>query len=298
MDFFNTIDDFRTYIKIPASVQVVALRPAFRPAKRKVQYILGKATYKQLLNHFTTPPDTPDPVLNEAVEYIQAALASLTHIDWFKLEAGERNATENKLFKYQEDQQMGISLSNFWTEMDNLIELLESDGTKFADFVSTDIYKTREKLILKNANEFEKQFGIDNSAYFFMRSTYLQKEVIADVLEKKGVVVADIEGESDKYIYAVKKATAYETMAQACRRFEYAELPASVRNDLSDEMRRRVYKSSQSAFIKDVLFQELHNKAMQYMGDVEDYILKKKSGTYTELEDVNDETNQFFYTTW
>ncbi|WP_289054169.1 hypothetical protein [Carboxylicivirga marina] len=297
MDFFNTIDDFRNYIAIPASTQVVALASVFRPAKRKVQYIIGKATYKQLLDHYTTPPGEDDAVLDEALEYIQAVLANMVHIDWFKQQAGQRNASDKKLFKYQEDQAIEINITNIWSEMGQLIALLESDEEKFADFAATDIFKERQKLVIKNANEFEKSFGIDSSGYFFMRTVYLQKEVITDMLEKRGVVVADIEGEDDKYIYAIHKAVAYEVMSMACRRFEYPELPASIRNDLADEMRRRVYKSSQATFLKETLYQEFHNKALEYLGDVEDYLQKQKSGSYAEPEDVNDESNNFFFTT-
>lgn len=294
MDFFNNIDDFRNYIEIPASVQVVALAPSFRPAQKKVQDIIGKVTYKQLLTHFTTPLTEPDTKLDEAVEYIQAALANLTHITWFKLQASERNATEKKLYKYQEDQHLEINISNTWNELDSLLELLESDTTKFAEFAKTDAFKERENLIFKNARDFDKYFGIDQSAYFFMRSTYLQKEVIVDTLQKRGVDPAMVDPD-DKYEYAVKKALAYEVMAQACRRFEYHELPASIRKDLSDEMRRRVFKSPQSGFIQDTLFQELHNKAMDYLKDVEDLITKANSGTYATPEDVNSEDNQFFF---
>ncbi|TAJ13053.1 hypothetical protein DMA11_10330 [Marinilabiliaceae bacterium JC017] len=296
MDFFNDIDDFRKYIQIPASVQVVALASPFRPAMRKVQNIIGKATYLQLKNHFDTPPAEPDPVLDEAVDYIQAALANLTNIDYFKLQAAERNASEGKLYKYQEDQAIDINIRNVWTEMDNLLELMENDTTKFASFAESDAYKERENLIFKNARDFDKYFGIDQSAYFFMRATYLQKEVIVDVLQKRGVEVATVD-QDPKYEYAVKKALAYEVMAQASRRFEYPELPASIRQDLSDEMRRRVYKSSQETFIKETLFQELHNKAMTYMLDVEAYIQKSKSGAYSAPEEVNSEDNKFFFTT-
>lgn len=296
MDFFNNIDDFRKYIEIPASVSVVALAPSFRPAKKKVQDIIGAATYQQLLNHFTTPPAEADAKLDQAVEYTQAALANLTHITWFKTQASERNATEKKLYKYQEDQQLEINITNTWNELDSLLELLEGDTTLFPDFANTDAFKERESLLFKNAREFDKYFGIDQSAYFFMRSTYLQKEVIVDTLQKRGVEAAALAANT-KLEYAVKKALAYEVMAQACRRFEYHELPASIRKDLSDEMRRRVYKSPQSTFIQDTLFQELHNKALDYLKDVEDLIAKAHSGTYTEPEDVNLEENQFYYTT-
>nr|WP_321409328.1 hypothetical protein [uncultured Carboxylicivirga sp.] len=297
MDFFKSIDDIRKYVKIPASLQMVALSPAFRPAKRKVLYIIGKETYLLLLNHYNTPPEEKDAVLDQAVEYLQAVLANMMHIDWFKLESSERNATENKLYKYQEDQIIEIHIDNIWAEMDQLIDLLNSNTEKFSDFANTDIAKTRKSLVITNANTFDKYFGINSSSYFFMRSTYIQQEVITDMLVKRGVVVADISGKNDKYKYAINKATAYEVMAQACRRFEYAEFPPSIRQDITNEMKRSVQKFNQSSYIKETLFQQLHNRAMEYLGDLEDLIRKDASGTYEAPEEVNDESNKFFFTT-
>ncbi len=294
MDFFNYIDEFRKYIQIPASVKLEALSPSFRPAKNKVISLIGKATYDIIKEAYTSASE--EEVLTEAIEYIQATLANMMHIDYFKLSASERNATENKLYKYQEDQTIEINISNTWTELDNLLVLLEANKDTFPDFVNTDSYKAREQMIFKNAREFDKYYGIDQSAYFHMRTIYLQQEIITDVLSKRGVDIESI-AQDEKYEYAVKKYLAYEIMAQACRRFEYPELPKSIRNDLSDEMRRRVYKSSQASLIKDVLFQELHNKAKEYLLDVEDWIQKQNAGTYEVPEDVNSEDNKFFYTT-
>lgn len=296
MDFFTDIDEFRTYIAIPASVQLTALNPSFRPAKRRIANVIGAKTYATIKSHYSNPPEEVNATLDEAVEYIQGALANMMHIDYFKMSASERNATENKLYKYQEDQTIEINITNTWTELDNLLELLEANQTTFTDYVDTDTFKERENLIFKNAKEFDKYYGIDQSAYFYMRTTYLQKEIITDILEKRGVDIESVD-QNEKYEYAVKKALAYEIMAQACRRFEYPELPKSIRNDLSDEMRRRVYMSSQSTHIKEVLFQELHNKATEYLHDVEDWIQKQNSGSYEVPEDVNDEREKFFYTT-
>ncbi|MCW3784928.1 DUF6712 family protein [Plebeiibacterium sediminum] len=292
MDFFQYIDEFRKYIQIPASVKLEALDPSFRPAKRKIINLIGKATYTKIKDAYTS--ESEDETLKEAIEYVQAALANMMHIDYFKLSASERNSTENKMYKYQEDQTIEINISNTWTELDNLLEILEANNTVFPDFENTDAYKVRDKLIFKNAREFDKEYGIDESAYFYMRTVYIQYEVITDVLTKRGVDIESI-NQDEKYEYAVKKSLAYEVMARACKQFDYLELPKSLRNDMYNEMRKRDFKQSTS--IKEEIFQQLHNKAYDYLLDVEDWIQKQNAGTYEVPEDVNSEDNKFFFTT-
>lgn len=295
MDFFEYIDEFRKYITIPASVKLEALEPSLRPAKRKMVQLIGQETYDLILAYYNTP--TPaDPILAASVEHVQATLANNMHIDYFKLIASERNATDNKLYKYQEDQTLEINITNVWVELDGLLELLAANDAKFPDYVNTDTYKSRDTLVFKDAREFDKYYGIDQSAYFHMRTMYLQHEIIKDKLVKRGVDITTLDQDED-YEYAVKKALAYEVMARAAKSFEYAELPKSIRNDLSDEMRRRVYKSPQETLIKEVLYQQFHNQSMEYLRDVEDYLQKQINGTYTEPEDVNNIDDKFFYTT-
>lgn len=296
MDFFNYIDEFRKYITIPASVKLEALQPSLRPAKRKLTQLIGKETYDAILAYYNTPSDPVKPAFETAVEHCQAALANIMHQDYFKLIASERNATENKLYKYQEDQTLEINITNSWTELDGLLELLEANQTDFPEYPNTDTFKAREKLIFKDAREFDKYYGIDQSAYFYMRTVYVQHEIITDILQKRGVEIASIDAD-EKYEYAVKKALAYEIMAQAANRFEYAELPKSIRNDLADEMRRRTTTSAQETLIKEKLFQQLHNKSAEYLLDVEDYLQKQNTGTYTAPEDVNNEGDKFYYVT-
>ena len=175
LDFFASIGDIKKYVKgFTADEQIDGLNPVFRPSKQRVVNIIGLDTYNQILAYYNDP-DPVDDILAQAVDFISGALANIMFIPWFFDESGERNNTDNNLYRYQEDKIIEITIDRYWTELNYLIELLDANIAKFTDYPNTDTYKDRENLFFKNAYEFDRWYSISKSAYFFNITIPIQR---------------------------------------------------------------------------------------------------------------------------
>lgn len=305
IDYFATTGDIKKYVRgIDAAQELSSFAPVYRPAAKKLINLVGQETYHVLKEYITTPPQNPIPVLDTAVDYTRAALANLMAISWFKFDAGQRNATDKKLYRYQEDQTIEAYLENAWAELDQLINLMEKDiqkeledetltyETPFMEFSDHPTYKLRDKLYITNTSEFHAFYNIDSSSYFYYNSVFIQQEV-----ENENIRPRFKEKPTDNdMLYLVKKAIAFETMSIACQRLDYTELPKGIRNDIVKEVQGN---KGDAVSIKQALAVHLHNKAVEYLGKIDIRQKSEASATAPVIpdENVNKESNKFYLST-
>lgn len=278
-DFFPSTDILQQFVRgIDGSTIIDQFAPLYRQASKKLVNIIGLPTYNKLKNHIATPPAETDEKLNSAVEYTRAVLANWLAVPWFILDSQQRNATDKKLYRYQEDQTLELYLENAWAELDLLIELFESDTTKFSEFAETLTSAERAKFYLRTAATFDKYFGIDNSSYFYYRVIGIMKEVqeeeiFSRIKDEKyqpdfEPEEEEEEEENDKIPWLIRKAIAFETVARAAQRFDYSELPKGLRSDIGKEISASGNKSELGS-IKDAIYTRLHSKAIEYLEKIE-----------------------------
>lgn len=303
-DFFANTAAIKVFIReVDINTDVTQLAPMYRHAAKKLVKLVGQDTYDMLAAHVKTPPNPSVEVLDLAVEYVRGTLANLLAISWFTFNAGQRNNTEAKLYRYQETQIMEAYLENAWAEFDQLIALMEEDIAKaaadesetpyvtpFDDFEDTELFSERQNLYITSAGEFDKYYGIDNSSYFYFNAIFIQKEV-----EKEQIYTrVETKATDAEMLWLIKKAIAFETVAIACQRFDYTELPKNLRNDKGAEIGASVNRNEMGS-IKDTLYNRLHAKAVEYLDKIE---LKLKLAASTVTPDIPDainaETNKFY----
>ena len=300
IDFFANTSDVRKFVKgIDAGVLIDSFDPPFRPAKMRLINLIGQETYDLLLAYYANP-DPEDELKAAAVEYAQGALANILALAYFYFDSGNRNNTDNNLYRYQEDKIIEQYIENAYSELSFLITILESDTTKFSDFAATDTYKNREKLYIKSANQFDQYYNIDKSAYFFYNATYLMVEVQSNAMfaRIKGFpAMEESLSTNEDLIYAIGKAIAFETMSKACLRLDYTELPKGIRNDIIKEIDASVDRTKLMN-VKEALSVRLHEEGKEYFRRIETEINKaKNSGTIIIPDDINNEDNKFYLQT-
>lgn len=296
-DFFSSTSQLKEFIRgVDINTNISSFGPVYRQAAKKYINLVGQETYDFLKGKVATPPSPADADITLAIEYTRGALANLMAMPWFVFDSGERNATEKKLYRYQEDKIYDTYLEQAWAELDQLVALLESLPDKFTDFADSELYKQKEGVYLDNAGEFNKYYGIDNSSYFYYSILYIMREIEDDQVYSRFDDPPD-EDDSEPdldMINLIKKFIAYETVAVACQRLDYTELPRGIRNEIIKEFNANMNRAEMGN-IKDAIYARLHAKAKDYLDKIDISIASAADeAPVVPSEDVNSEDNKFY----
>ena len=294
-DLFKTPLELRSFApQMPTDGRIDAFEAHFRPQFQKLVNIIGHETYDALVAYYADENFDKTSKKGIAVNYLRAAMANLTAIPYFIFEASQRNNTENKLYRYQEDKQIEVYLENAWTELNFLINHLESDTQEFDKYAATDQFKLRQKLFIRNAKEFQRYYGAVNSAYFFNNVVFIIEEIQNDEIKSRVKAFPEITDDNMKFL--IGKAITYETLARACQQLDYTELPSGIRADVLKDTDSRTAKGMiTETDLKNSAAAFFRNKAAAYFLKIEEANnAPRNAGTYIMPESTLTETDKFF----
>lgn len=291
IDFFEYIDQLRRFApQIKSDAELDNFEPFQRQVLQRIINLVSQTTYNDLLTLWGTD-QSETTTKGKAILYLRAAMANFMAVPYFVFEAGERNNTSSNLYRYQEDQQISGYIDNAWGELDQLFAHMDANIADFAGYAATDRYKIRETLYLKSPAQFSRYFDISNSGYFFNNAILFQEEIVnADIKSR----IPDYPTVAEAAQWALGKAVAYQTVAEACRQLDYTELPKAIRNAIVKESNaRKSYETEAS--IKQKLFEQFSLKAEEYWMQVDSALNEaRNNGTYTLPEDTITEDDNFF----
>ena len=290
-DFFSTSEDLRKFVPdIGSSNNISEFEFSIREPEAKLISLIGKITYDQLKDYYETPIPQSD-ILDEGVLLIQGSLANLAGVNIFIFDSGERNETR-KLFKYQEDQRMEAYLNGSNAELGRLLTHLDANTATYTDWENTALYKLREKQLIKTFNEFGGFYYIDESPYFFSKIVFLMDEITSDKIIPITGAIADLDPVDDAAIIAKAKQTiAYLTVAMSLRRFDFAELPKTIRNQVSDSKSRTIRTGGQEKDAIAAVASEIEGRGIDYMNSLDRMMEKKDTGTLEVPDELNIESD-------
>jgi len=294
-DFFQYVSELRNFApQMPTDARIEALEAHYRPQYQKLVNLIGVGTYDALKAFYNDNPDDVTTVKGKAASFLRGALANLTAIPYFVFEASQRNNTENKLYRYQEDKQIETYLENAWAELNFLLDHLETNIAEFTAYAETDQYKLRQTLFIKNAREFKRYYGAVNSSYFFNNVVFIIEEVQNEEIKSRLKAFPDITDANLKWL--VGKAIAYETLARACVQLDYTELPSGIRADVQKDTDTRTAKGmTTEGDLKSGVAAFFRNKAAEYFLQIEEANnVSRNAGTYTLPTNTITETDKFY----
>lgn len=291
--FFSDIKEFRLFAKgWDASNPLDELLPSYRTAKSEVVNLVGKETWDLLKAYYDVPPGEADQDKEEAIEFIRAALANLTMFEHFIFVDIKNKADNASLYRYQYDEVTERYVQNTWAALNDLLVLLDSKTDKFTEYAISPTYVDRQDLIVSDAREFHKIYGIDNSAYFFSKLTPMIREVVDDEINPRIGKWDDIK-DNPQLALMVKRALVYKTMSLAFDRFDFRSLPRTIRTQLANES----VKTSRTAYSEDNARRKLSvlmgDKAQGYFDDIELQMRKPASIDFIIPEDTKSATDGF-----
>ena len=288
IDLFTGLDDFIRYADgLLPDTTYEQLAPSIRAVTLDIMDLITAEVYIVL----SGVGDDGDP-LYEGLEFLKSAVATGTLYKYAIFATVKRNGAENSLYKYQHEEIKQHHIDAYWKAMDRLLAWLDShaENVKWPDrdggecsFMNTDIYKERQLLPIRSADEFDYYFGIDKSSFFFSKIQYLirtvwQMKILPVIRNSKDETVLDL----------AKRSLCYQVMAKAVMQFDVTELPRSVRYDFNHED------------TKGTSMQTRENLYAQLMADVDGWtrsienIMKVSSGSASVQSNYNDEKNKHY----
>jgi hypothetical protein len=289
-DLFTGIQSFIDVVPgVEASKELPEMEAAYEIACTKIQDIISTGIFDQIKAELTANP-SGGAVLQKALLYLQGATGNFTRYQHLIFDVISKKKEDQNLYRYELQAMNEAYLDNFWNYMDRLLTLLDANAVTFTTWANTDTYKDRATLVLKSSKDFAKWYGTAGSEYFVMRTIYKQHEIIDDHILPR-MKIEDITGDLEA---PVKRFIAYSVVAAAIQEFDYADLPRSIRNDISAEQSRK--QGYQEELIKERIWKTYETKAAKYLNQV-DLILTKPAAGVSEVivnDGLNLETDKTF----
>lgn len=288
IDLFTGLDDFIRYADgLLPDTTYEQLAPSIRTVTLDIMDLITAEVYIVL----SGVGDDGDS-LYEGLEFLKSAVATGTLYKYAIFATVKRNGAENSLYKYQHEEIKKHHIDAYWKAMDRLLSWLDTHAAevKWRDkddhehsFLDTDVYKQRQLLPVKSADEFDYYFGIDKSSFFFSKIQYLirtvwQMKILPVIRNSKDKTVLDL----------AKRSLCYQVMAKAVMQFDVTELPRSVRYDFNHE-----YTQGTSMQTRENLYAQLMADVDGWTRSIEN-IMAVGAGSASVQSNYNDEKNKHY----
>jgi len=253
---FASIADLRNYVPdLEANKTFASLNASAVSAYKQICIIISKEVYKTI----SEIEDTPEP--DEKKEALKTAIANLTISKQLVFDTINRRKNNIEVYKYELEEMKRNYQASYYDAMDTLISLLnESDINAWK---TSTYYKLIDSLKIKNAQDFDAIYPIDQSYLFFFRCIPLQKEVIDEKME--GIFSRAINNESATAL--LNRALAKYVISKALRRFDILEFPEVIRGLFKDSKIQRYGTQEQEQILR--IADSLDDEADNLIKDVD-----------------------------
>ena len=262
---FSSIADLRNYVPdLEANKTFASLNASAVSSYKQICIIISKEVYKAI----SEITDTPEP--DEKKEALKTAIANLTISKQLIFDTINRRKNDIEVYKYELEEMKRNYQASYYDAMDTLISLLnESD---IGAWKTTTYYKLIDSLKIKNAQDFDAIYPIDQSYLFFFRCIPLQKEVIDEKME--GIFSRATSNESATAL--LNRALAKYAISKALRRFDILEFPEVIRGLFKDSKVSRSGDVEQTRILQ--LSSTLDDEADNLIKDV-DIMMTEETAT-------------------
>lgn len=286
---FNSLADFEQYANgMAANTTYEQLHQSIRTVTTDIMHLISAEVYIALRE---TADDIEDP-MHEGLQLLKTAVATgamYRYAIWMALKS---NGTDAAMYKYQYEEVKLSHIEGYWKAMDQLLDWLDVNAEEVSwtdrdgdthTFAGSDIYKERQALPLKSAEEFDFYFGIDRSSFFFSKVQYLIREIW------KMNIQPLIRGSKDEEVLDMaKRMLCYLVMSKVVMRFDVTEWPRSIRYDFNHEYTKGSDVQERSRLSND--FKAEANKLTESI----EQILAASAGATAIQTNLNEESNKHY----
>lgn len=268
LQFKNTAEMRKYAPGLDASTPFVNIAPSIRTAER---YIKNLITPKI----FTLVAYTP--LLLEAV-------ANMAMHGYMSFYAVEKRTQTKDIYKYEVDSMKLDYLNYYQSALAELYAYLETVD----EWKETSLYKIRETLLVREVEEFNNFYPIDNNYYFFSLITTIQSEVI-------DLYINELTISEHRDNTQLKRSCVFITMGEALQRFELSVLPHTLRSSGDDGSSSKGKSEGASLqLLSNTLLMKGHKLLTEVLQEIEDAKRPPVSETPHVNTDYNRPSNKYY----
>lgn len=219
-EIFDNVQDFRKCAPgVDANLQFDELNASAESARKQILKVISITIWNKII----LDKDS------DLCALLKNALANLTMYKdiVFHIVSARNSGSSAEVYKHEVENMQRSYIDNYYSAMDSLLELIESD----ADFQNTATYSRRSTLRIKNAEELDNYYPIDQSYLFYARTTSFQREILVERL-------SDYYDQSDanegRFTEKLNVILSKMIIAKALRVFDVIELPTTLRSLYKD----------------------------------------------------------------
>ena len=219
-EIYDNVQDFRKCAPgVDANVGFDELNSSAQSARKQILKVISVTLWDKIIQDKES----------EQCSLLKNALANLTmYKDMVFQIVGARNSGSSaEIYKHEVENMQRSYIDNYYSAMDSLLELIEADP----DFQNTATYKRRSTLRIKNAEDLDNYYPIDQSYLFYARTTSFQREILLDQMDS---YYTQSEAQEGKYTERLNSILAKLIVARALRLFDIIELPSTLRSLYKD----------------------------------------------------------------
>ena len=281
-DFFKDIAEFREFVPgISALIEFKELNSSAIHARKQIRSIIGADLWKKIQEESEKDSETRLYLMNAFGNLIMHK-ALIFGVVAFRL-SGKAD-----VYKHEIETMKRQYIDNYFNAMDSLIEVLTTDEKYTELWKKTTYSKLTEKLQIKTTTEFDSLYGIDMSYLFFYRTATLQREVLFEGISDTFAKAATREDLTDK----LKLALAQLVISLALLRFDFTELPGTIRSLFNEQKASRSGTNEQRRNI--TLAADLRHNAMAIVNAVELALSEPSGSNVVSNTSVNREDDKFY----
>ncbi|MDD2231231.1 MAG: hypothetical protein PHY48_17750 [Candidatus Cloacimonetes bacterium] len=233
-EIFDNVQDFRRSAPgVDANLSFDELNASAESARKQILKVISITLWSKIILDKES----------DLCALLKNALANLTMYKdlVFQIVSTRNSGSSAEVYKHEVENMQRSYIDNYYSAMDSLLELIESD----ADFQNTATYSRRSTLRIKNAEELDNYYPIDQSYLFYARTTSFQREILVERL-------SDYYDQSDanegRFTEKLNVILAKMIIAKALRVFDVIELPVTLRS-LYKESKALRNGTSESAIV-------------------------------------------------
>jgi len=149
----------------------------------------------------------------------------------------------------------------------------------FKEWTDSEVRTMLNNLIFTDYKDFNRYYGIDNSAVFFVKARYIIEEQIDTCIRVRFQQGAKVQIPAIN-LSKVKRFLAYKVVSEAIMRLDVNYLPETLRGPISNEMNK---KGGDVDYIREKLRANILNQANDYLKELDMELSSEKTATEAPL---------------
>ena len=240
----NYAAEFKKFLPVNVNFDFNSLAPSLVKCENKyIVPILGSVLFDKICQYYNNTGSIEEPlrgkyaVLLEKIQFSLVRLAMWSDYDILSVSisdngAGSKIEQEKRLYRRQEEALKEILKNDGFDTLDDILSFLEESSSSFPNFATSTFYTKNVDSLIRNTQEFNNHYSINNSRLIFLKMKYFIEDVenielchrLGSEFVKELIAADRTQSKYIKIIKPICRFVVYSAIAAGCE--EYGKLPS------------------------------------------------------------------------